>query len=278
MIARDPDLARTYVRYDSSANPQSLSAARTAIARLDASSMLDASLVAEAACNGFAPAAARTVDGVAWTHDVSAVDDAAMVRDWLPRMPAGTVGLEQFVHGHLRPNQADVAAAWPLTSWSPDAKNASAVADVRRACLRSLANGSLVFGLSHTASDESDLVQDASDASELLTVSEGSMNVALYASFRTDAPPSVQETPSISLQHDFVRVDASDVCVQISRTRAEMINGPRRSRIGPKLTEIRASKVEKNRKTPGFPGHRRRRRGSRSRSPRATPPSTTSRS
>ena len=45
---------------------------------------------------------------------------------------------------------------------------------------------------------------------------------------------SVQETPSISLQHDFVRVDVSDFCVQISRTRAEMINGPRRSRIGPK--------------------------------------------
>ena len=61
----------------------------------------------------------------------------------------------------------------------------------------------------------------------------------------------------MSLQHDFVRVDASDFCVQISRTRAEMINGPRRSRIGPKLTEIRASKVEKTRKTPGFPGHRR---------------------
>ena len=35
-----------------------------------------------------------------------------------------------------------------------------------------------------------------------------------------------------------------------------MINGPRRSRIGPKLTEIRASKVGKTRKTPGFPGHR----------------------
>ena len=30
-----------------------------------------------------------------------------------------------------------------------------------------------------------------------------------------------------------------------------MINGPRRSRIGPKLTEIRASKVEKKRKTYG---------------------------
>ena len=61
----------------------------------------------------------------------------------------------------------------------------------------------------------------------------------------------VHETPSTSLQHDFVRVDASDFCVQISRTRAEMINGPRRSRIGPKLTEIRASKVEKKRKNPG---------------------------
>ena len=35
-----------------------------------------------------------------------------------------------------------------------------------------------------------------------------------------------------------------------------MINGPRRSRIDPKLTEIRASKVGKPRKTPGFPGHR----------------------
>ena len=35
-----------------------------------------------------------------------------------------------------------------------------------------------------------------------------------------------------------------------------MINGPRRSRIGPKLTEIEASKVGKTRKTPGFPGHR----------------------
>ena len=46
-----------------------------------------------------------------------------------------------------------------------------------------------------------------------------------------DALGSVQETPSTSLQHDFVRVDANDVCVQISRTRAEMINGPRRSRI-----------------------------------------------
>ena len=34
----------------------------------------------------------------------------------------------------------------------------------------------------------------------------------------------VQETPSTSLQHDFVRVDASDVCVSISRTRAEMIH------------------------------------------------------
>ena len=73
----------------------------------------------------------------------------------------------------------------------------------------------------------------------------------------TAAIRGVQETPSISLQHDFVRVDASDLCVQILRTRAEMINGPRRSRIGPKLTEIRASKVGKTRKTPGFPGHRR---------------------
>ena len=72
---------------------------------------------------------------------------------------------------------------------------------------------------------------------------------------------SVQETPSVSLQHDFVRVDASDVCVKISRTRAEMINSPRRSRIGPKLTEIRVSKVGKTRKTPGFPGHRSRPRG-----------------
>jgi hypothetical protein len=89
---------------------------------------------------------------------------------------------------------------------------------------------------------------------------------------------SVQETPSTSLQYDFVRVDASEFCVQISRTRAEMINGPRRSRIGPKLTEIRASKVEKTRKTPGFPGHRsRRRRTTRSPSPlRCRSRSTTS--
>ena len=41
----------------------------------------------------------------------------------------------------------------------------------------------------------------------------------------------VEETPSMSLQRDVVRVDASDLCVSISRTRAEMINGPRRSRI-----------------------------------------------
>jgi hypothetical protein len=53
--------------------------------------------------------------------------------------------------------------------------------------------------------------------------------------------------PFNSLQYDFVRVDANDFCVQISRTRAEMINGLRRSRIGPKLTEIRASKVKKTR-------------------------------
>ena len=66
---------------------------------------------------------------------------------------------------------------------------------------------------------------------------------------------SVQETPSISLQHDFVRVDVSEFCVQISRTRAEMINGPRSSRIDWNPTEIRASKVEKPRVFSGFPGH-----------------------
>ena len=43
------------------------------------------------------------------------------------------------------------------------------------------------------------------------------------AKFRT-ALGGVQETPSISLQHDFVRVDASNVCVQISRTRAETVS------------------------------------------------------
>ena len=42
---------------------------------------------------------------------------------------------------------------------------------------------------------------------------------------------------------------------QISRSRAEMINGPRMSHIGPKLTEMWASKVESPR---GFRGRRRR--------------------
>lgn len=189
MAAADPArLARTYVKYDYAREPESLNAARMACSRLNAT-MMDASLAAEAEANGFVAAAAATVDGVEWTADVSAMNDAAILETWLPKMAPGTLGLEQFVHGRLRPNQADVAAAWPLTSWTPDAKNMSAVSRTRKACLGTLVNGSLVFGLSHTPGDESDLVQAASEASKLLTVSEGSMNVALYASFRTDSPP-----------------------------------------------------------------------------------------
>ena len=84
-----------------------------------------------------------------------------------------------------------------------------------------------------------------------ITLSHG-RTTELHARCReTAVAVSVQETPSTSLQHDFVRVDTSDFCVQISRSRAEMINGPRRSRIGLKLTEIWASKVRKPPENPG---------------------------
>ena len=51
-----------------------------------------------------------------------------------------------------------------------------------------MTTNSQVFGLSHTLQDESDMVQDTSTFSKILTVSEGSMNVPLLSSFRTQAP------------------------------------------------------------------------------------------
>ena len=186
-----------YVKYTYDApggSPQSLNAARMAASRLNAT-MVDATLVAEAEHAGFVPAEATTADGVRWGADVSSMNDARVLREWVPAMTPSTVGMEQFTLGHLYAYQADVAGAFKLLSWSPDGwgGNQTAFLQNREQFLCSLTNDSLVFGLSHTSQDEDDLVRDTSVASKILTVSEGSFNVALLSSFRTSAPSLVQK-------------------------------------------------------------------------------------
>ena len=190
MHAADPARLRLrHVKYAYAVSPESLNAARMACSRLNAT-MIDASLEAEARQEaGFVLAEEALVDGVRWVPEVMDMTDAQVLTDWLPRMALGTVGLEQFTKGGLLAYQADVAAAWPVISWTPDATSQSAINANRKAFLRHLANDSLVFGLSHTEQDESDMVQDTSSDSKILTISEGSLNVALLSSFRTETVP-----------------------------------------------------------------------------------------
>jgi hypothetical protein len=180
-----------YVKYTYDAphgSPESLNAARMSASRLNAT-MIDATLIAEAERAGFRPAEPVTLDSVRWEADVSGMTDKKILSEWLPKMKAGTLGLEQFTRGALAPYQSDVAAAWPLLSWTPDGTDQSSINANRKAFLRHLVNDSLVFGLSHTNRDESGMVQDTSSDSKTLTISEGSMNVALLSSFRTEMDP-----------------------------------------------------------------------------------------
>ena len=139
-----PKRLLTYVKYSYATSPQSLNAARMAASRLNAT-MIDASLVDEAEGLGFRPAQSADVDGVLWTADVSNMTDARIVAEWLPHMRPATLGLEQFTS---RPGfyayQSDVAAAWPLVSWSPDGANQTALSLARRSFLRTMVNDSLV--------------------------------------------------------------------------------------------------------------------------------------
>jgi hypothetical protein len=187
-----------YVKYsyDSPGSPESLNAARMAASRLNAT-MIDSTLSAEAERAGFRAAPAATVDGVRWEADQTFMTDQKILTDWLPHMKQATLGLEQFTRGGLAPYQSDVAAAWELLSWTPDGNDQSSINANRKAFLRHMVNDSLVFGLSHTDKDESGMVQDTSSDSKILTISEGSMNVALLSSFRTE---SVPEPKPIDLQ------------------------------------------------------------------------------
>ena len=206
------DLRYVKYTYDPPGSPQSLNAARMSASRLNAT-MIDASLIAEAEHAGFRPAQPAMVDGVRWEADVSEMTDERILSEWLPRMTQATLGLEQFTIGSLAPYQSDVASAWPLLSWTPDGSDQSSIDANRKAFLRHLVNDALVFGLSHTNRDESDMVQDTSSDSKILTISEGSMNVALLSAFRTASvlpKPKPLEEPQPPLSKHYVALMMHD--------------------------------------------------------------------
>jgi hypothetical protein len=179
-------LTHVMYTYDPPGSPESLNAARMSASRLNAT-MIDATLLAEAESAGFKPAEAVALDGVHWLADVSDMTNERVQKEWLPRMQQGSVGLEQFTQRTYH-YQNDVAAAWEVLSWTPDCGSEQQIRDTRGEFLGKLVNESLVFGLSHTPQDESDMVHDTSARGKILTISEGSFNVALLSSFRTNSP------------------------------------------------------------------------------------------
>jgi hypothetical protein len=91
-----------YVQYDVVKNRDSLAAARMATSRLNAT-MLDASIVVEAAAHGFRPAPPARVQGVHWSSDVRGMTAQRVLDEWVAVLaaagtPPAMLGLEQFTN------------------------------------------------------------------------------------------------------------------------------------------------------------------------------------